>query len=268
MSVEILERRRTFISSRRRNHDRSLAVLRRVLQASLLLVVFAWAIAAVHFLARNDHVHNNLRETESHGHVSSTSPIPIGHVPDLENDHTVMVALELEINDLTTLTIRIAVTPSECPKAYEFITWMIENQRTECHPCTIYRGEPVPAYWGSTAYPDRWDRGGRWGPPYALVQGGFPNHRIAHVEREAHRPVIERGMVAWAGPQGVHFFIALAHHPEWGHEHTVWGQVLEEDMALVDALVDGSRPLKVLQNNEPVVTNFVNPMPFLIRRDS
>lgn len=49
------------------------------------------------------------------------------------------------------------------------------------------------------------------------------------------QPIIRRGMIAWAGGGGgSDAFIALAHHPEWGHGHTVWGEVLAEDMAVVD----------------------------------
>ena len=178
-----------------------------------------------------------------------------------------IVALDLELDHSHTITVRISVFPNKCPKAYEFLTWMIENQNTECRPCTLYRGEPTPSYWGSADYPDQWDNGGHWGPPYALVQRGFLNTRIEHVERVCHRPAIVRGMVMWAGSRGVHFFVALASHPEWGRKHTVWGRVLEEDILLVDALVNGEghRPLKVLEKNVPVVTNFVDPMPFKIR---
>jgi hypothetical protein len=43
---------------------------------------------------------------------------------------------------------------------------------------------------------------------------------------EPHQPIIERGMMAWAGGKGGHhFFIALAQHPEWEHGHTIWGKV-------------------------------------------
>ena len=33
----------------------------------------------------------------------------------------------------------------------------------------FYRAEPVPSHWGSLEEPDSWS-GGRWGPPYALLQ--------------------------------------------------------------------------------------------------
>mmetsp|Transcript_17636 Transcript_17636/g.35237 ORF Transcript_17636/g.35237 Transcript_17636/m.35237 type:complete len:270 (-) Transcript_17636:1996-2805(-) len=176
-----------------------------------------------------------------------------------DNQH--ILSLTLDISPPT--KIRIAVLKDKCPKAYEFLSFMVENQQqTECNPCTIYRGEPVPTYWGSKDYPDRYFDKGRWGPPYALVQGGLVNSKLNTVEQDNHRPkVLQRGMVAWAGGNSIHFFIALADHPEWGDVHTAWGEVLPEDMSVVDALVK-ERPLKVLERNNPVLTNFVEPMYF------
>lgn len=174
--------------------------------------------------------------------------------------------LSLTLDDISPpITIRIAVFKNECPKAYEFLSYMVEHQQAECNPCTIYRGEPVPSYWGSKDYPDRYFDGGRWGPPYALVQGGLVNSKYKQVEQDNHRPkVLQRGMVAWAGGNSIHFFIALADHPEWGDFHTVWGEVLNGDMTLVDALVK-EHPLKVLEHNNPVLTNFVEPMHFHLK---
>ena len=37
-------------------------------------------------------------------------------------------------------------------------------------------------------------------------------------------PVLRRGHVCMI-PNGKHFFISLADHPEWGHSHSVWGEV-------------------------------------------
>lgn len=170
--------------------------------------------------------------------------------------------LSLTIETSPPIKIRIAVLKKECPKAYEFLSFMVDNQHTECRPCTIYRGEPVPSYWGSEDYPDRYFDGGRWGPPYALVQGGLVNSKFNKVEQDNHRPkILKRGMVAWAGGNSIHFFIALADHPEWGDVHTAWGKVLMEDMPLVDKLVK-ERPLKVLARNNPVLMYFVEPMQF------
>ena len=46
-------------------------------------------------------------------------------------------------------------------------------------------------------------------------------------------------MIAWAGGGGgPDAFIALANHPEWGHGHTVWGEVRDaQGMAGKDSLI-------------------------------
>lgn len=174
-----------------------------------------------------------------------------------------MIALDLQLQP--PLSIRLRLFKEKAPHAARFVEQLIENQNFE--ECTIYRGEPVPAHWGSLDRPDRWDNGGRWGPPYALIQGGFlsGNKHIIDAVAEPNNPAIERGLVAWAGGKGgPHFFIALAPHPEWGHDHTVWAEVLEEDMANVHSLLE--RPLQILTSNNPVVTNFVDPIPFTMRK--
>ena len=224
----------------------------------VVVVVLWWISLALHFLLQDE------IEMESIGHQQNSN----SNLRSLPLQSSLLDQHIISLNLLNThQTIRISILAKECPKAYQFIKWLTKNQQTKCQACTLYRGEPVPAYWGSADYPDRWDNGGRWGPPYALVQGGFVNSQIKQVEMDQHRPPIKRGMVAWAGGQqgvGIHFFIALADHPEWGNEHTVWGYVLEEDLHLMDALVK-ERPLKVLEHNVPVITNFVDPIPFKIK---
>ena len=182
------------------------------------------------------------------------------------------------------MDIPIELYTQETPQATAYLralatTDLVEPGITEC---TLYRGEPIPEYWGSTLYPDRYVEGGRWGPPYALVQGQLvfpknPNNQNVQVPpAEPYHPMIERGMVAWAGGAGgPHFFIALAKHPEWGHEHTVFGRVVVEEtttptnigiMTQLDALVDGHRPLvTTAPQHLPIVTNFVTPIPITVR---
>lgn len=147
-----------------------------------------------------------------------------------------------------------------------------------CNGCRFYRAEPVPPNWGSLDSPDSWD-GGRWGPPYALLQGSFmpsssdaaaaagelPKAPPAELDRKA-RPLIRRGMIAWAGggggPDG---FIALADHPEWGHGHTVWGEVVSEDMGVIDKFMR-ERAIKVENWGSINASVFVKALPFSLRR--
>ncbi len=68
----------------------------------------------------------------------------------------------------------------------------------------FYRAEPVPKHWGSLEWPDNYF-GGRWGPPYALLQGslrpsGSQVKPAAADLGQAARPVIRRGMLAWVLP--------------------------------------------------------------------
>lgn len=177
-----------------------------------------------------------------------------------------LVALDLNLDDNDTIRIRMKLFEQQAPDAARFIRQVI---REGCKKCTIYRGEPVPEYWGSPDYPDRYFNGGRWGPPYALIQGQLiiaNADNYANAKAEPNRPVIERGMVAWAGGQGgPHFFIALAHHPEWEHGHTVFAQVLSDDMKYLDQLVE-TLPLQTTKPKQPpIVTNFVEPISFTIQ---
>lgn len=129
----------------------------------------------------------------------------------------------------------------------------------------FYRAEPVPKHWGSLEWPDNYF-GGRWGPPYALLQGSLrptgTRVKASNADRSQQaRPVIRRGMLAWAGGAGgPDFFIALAQHPEWGNGHTVFAEAFAEDMAVIDALM--RRPLRVSNWGSINATELVTPMPF------
>lgn len=135
----------------------------------------------------------------------------------------------------------------------------------------FYRAEPVPAQWGSLDLPDSWS-GGRWGPPYALLQGSFRPEDSAGLppspgadRSPAAMPLIKRGHLAWAGGGGgPDAFIALAEHPEWGHSHTVFGTVHESDMAVVDELMR-TRPIRVESWGAINASVFVTPLPFTLR---
>ena len=127
----------------------------------------------------------------------------------------------------------------------------------------FYRAEPVPGRWGSLDWPDNY-LGGRWGPPYALLQGSLRPRgtrvRPSSADRgPGAKPIIRRGMVAWAGGQGgPDFFIALAQHPEWGNGHTVWADCL--DMGVIDAIM--RRPLRVSNWGSINATELITPVPF------
>lgn len=169
--------------------------------------------------------------------------------------------------------VRVRLFAEAAPLAAAFIR-AVAREAPSCAGCRFYRAEPVPAGWGSRELPDSWS-GGRWGPPYALMQGSFmptkpddpqgtlPAKPPAELSQKA-RPLIRRGMLAWAGggggPDG---FIALAEHPEWGHGHTVWGEVVADDMPIVDQLMQ--RPIRSEDWGSITASVFVAPLPFQLR---
>ena len=142
-----------------------------------------------------------------------------------------------------------------------------------CAPCRFYRAEPVPPFWGDAARPDS-SFGGRWGPPYALLQGSIGRHpalapRAADAGAGARPAPLRRGQLAWAGGASANladFFVALADHPEWGHAHTVFGEVVDADMAVADRIVQlPRRTNKPARPSDPEVTQLVEPVPFALR---
>ena len=77
--------------------------------------------------------------------------------------------------------IRLRLRPKS-PKAVAWVEGLLD-QHGDCTGCTFYRAEPVPKHWGSLEWPDTYS-GGRWGPPYALLQGGLS-------AQGAHRSMVQ-----------------------------------------------------------------------------
>lgn len=75
---------------------------------------------------------------------------------------------------------------------------------------------------------------------------------------------MRRGMVAWAGgASGPAFFVALADHPEWGRGHTVFADVVGEDMPVVERIV--AQPAKTGTGSIPI-TNLITPVKISLER--
>ncbi|XP_017614153.1 uncharacterized protein LOC108459308 isoform X4 [Gossypium arboreum] len=102
-----------------------------------------------------------------------------------------------------------------------------------CAGCQFYRAE---------SRGNSWDLQGNhiehapYGPPYALIQGTVDAYGTVFkdIPQEAC-PTIRRGSIAWVG-SGPDFFISLANHHEWKKAYTVFGQVLPEDMEIVEKI--------------------------------
>ena len=71
-------------------------------------------------------------------------------------------------------------------------------------------------------------------------------------------------MVAWAGgASGPAFFVALADHPEWGRGHTVFADVVSDDMGIVERIV--REPTKTAPGKIPI-TNLLQPVKITLEK--
>lgn len=120
------------------------------------------------------------------------------------------------------------------------LSWACANKTRQCEAnmqsSRQADAQPFDEYGLHVMNLNQGGRGGQVGPPYALVQGvlapsgtKFPDNLM-----ESHQRV-QRGMVGWV-EGGPHFFISLANHDEWQARHAIFGQVLAEDMAVVEEL--------------------------------
>ena len=118
---------------------------------------------------------------------------------------------------------------------------------------SFYRSEAMPE-------PGAIDNFGGPGPPYALVQGRLDGTHRSDLPRES-APKVRRGDACLIGG-GPDFFIAVGDHPEWGHGHTVWGEVDLDEMAAVDAIT--RRRVRKETWGETHVTVLVDPLRFTL----
>ena len=65
------------------------------------------------------------------------------------------------------------------------------------------------------------------------------------------------------GASGPAFFVALADHPEWGRGHTVFADVVGEDMPVVERIV--AQPATTGTGSIPI-TNLVTPVKISLER--
>jgi hypothetical protein len=87
----------------------------------------------------------------------------------------------------------------------------------------FYRSEAVPEVGAIDNY-------GGPGPPYALIQASQTGRMsVGRMPRE-FAPLVERGFACLIG-EGPDWFIAIDKHHEWGHGHSVWG-IVEDDESL------------------------------------
>nr|KJB40965.1 hypothetical protein B456_007G085200 [Gossypium raimondii] len=134
-----------------------------------------------------------------------------------------------------------------------------------CAGCQFYRAE---------SRGNSWDLQGNhiehapYGPPYALIQGTVDAYGTVFkdIPQEAC-PTIRRGSIAWVG-SGPDFFISLANHHEWKKAYTVFGQVLPEDMEIVEKISQLPTIPDVWSNVKVAVLERPVPLRFIRMRKS
>ena len=121
-----------------------------------------------------------------------------------------------------------------------------------CAGCVFHLAEAIPE-------PGARDQWGGPGPPYALVQGRLGGGGARSDLPREGSPTVRRGDACVVGG-GPDFFIATAAHEEWGHAHTVFGEVSEADMDVVERIV--RLPVEHQTWGETRVTALEKKLPF------
>ena len=107
--------------------------------------------------------------------------------------------------------IKITPRPDLSPKIVDIVVELAS--KSSCPACKFYRHEPAPTNFGKDNF---------YGPPYALLQGSMAN--MGELPPFEGSPLVAKGSVCII-PGSKEFFIATAAHEEWGHSHSVWGEV-------------------------------------------
>ncbi|TYG44286.1 hypothetical protein ES288_D11G086300v1 [Gossypium darwinii] len=159
--------------------------------------------------------------------------------------------------------VNVKLFPDCAPHSVYFILELLSLQH--CAGCQFYRAE---------SRGNSWDLQGNhiehapYGPPYALIQGTVDAYGTVFkdIPQEAC-PTIRRGSIAWVG-SGPDFFISLANHHEWKKAYTVFGQVLPEDMEIVEKISQLPTIPDVWSNVKVAVLERPVPLRFIRMRKS
>jgi len=116
----------------------------------------------------------------------------------------------------------------------------------KCAGCNFYRHEHVPADWGKNGF---------YGPPYALLQGSLQDVTADPAFENA--VPIRPGHVCFI-PKCREFFIATAAHTEWGTSHSVWGEVDQESLQMIEKVPFEPSFTRTDNSKPPIVTTWLN----------
>eukprot|EP00522_Entomoneis_paludosa_P012370 CAMPEP_0172455772 /NCGR_PEP_ID=MMETSP1065-20121228/12240_1 /TAXON_ID=265537 /ORGANISM="Amphiprora paludosa, Strain CCMP125" /LENGTH=330 /DNA_ID=CAMNT_0013208249 /DNA_START=77 /DNA_END=1069 /DNA_ORIENTATION=+ len=132
--------------------------------------------------------------------------------------------------------IRIVLRPDYSAESVKYIQDVVNpNGPSRCDRCNFYRAESKGILQGMITSNS---------VPVATQKGSCP-HGLESVPNNCpewdktcgcHGPIMERGYVGWAaGKMGPDFFIDDYRKPAkfWGTQHTVWGQIVDENSLMV-----------------------------------
>jgi len=147
--------------------------------------------------------------------------------------------------------IRIAFRPDLAgPSSIQYVIDVVEaaasksdgniHNGVKCSRCNLYRAEPKLLLQGVIAQHSISSNSVSLGPcPENLPpQSHCPEH---DPNCGCHGPIMTKGMVGWAGGgKGPDFFLNTFDKPVdwWEHQHTVWGELDEESIRVVESAYD------------------------------
>eukprot|EP00271_Cylindrocystis_brebissonii_P010209 TRINITY_DN26331_c0_g1_i1.p1 TRINITY_DN26331_c0_g1~~TRINITY_DN26331_c0_g1_i1.p1 ORF type:complete len:342 (-),score=25.04 TRINITY_DN26331_c0_g1_i1:781-1806(-) len=156
-------------------------------------------------------------------------------------------------------SIRIKLLPTWAPRTVNYIRELVALRH--CTGCQFYRAEGLGKGWDADGLRIQ---GMPAGPPYALLQGSLYTDGIPYKPIPVEgAPLVKRGHLCLVA-EGPDFFISLGEHPEWGHGHTVFGEVLPEDMPIVDELAREKTKATVWADT--AVRELEEPINFAVKR--
>eukprot|EP00558_Chaetoceros_sp_UNC1202_P009426 CAMPEP_0197245254 /NCGR_PEP_ID=MMETSP1429-20130617/10096_1 /TAXON_ID=49237 /ORGANISM="Chaetoceros sp., Strain UNC1202" /LENGTH=226 /DNA_ID=CAMNT_0042705715 /DNA_START=195 /DNA_END=875 /DNA_ORIENTATION=+ len=126
----------------------------------------------------------------------------------------------------------IELKPSWALDSVKYIQKLLQSQE-QCQNCRLYRAEQHGILQGVLRKPDV--------QPNEVLGDCPENTKLFKPNNPCHGPMMTRGMVGWAaGKGGPDFFIHNYDRAAdwWGHEHTVWGQVIDESLEVVSKILD------------------------------
>lgn len=115
-------------------------VSRLAVASSFVALLLLWIFGSAHLPSKQATAGGSRLRVAGDSHGGLETPQDRAEVADVGGQSVIALFLDEKPKD----AIRIAVLDEECPLAAEFISWIVDNQKTDCHACTIYRGEPVP----------------------------------------------------------------------------------------------------------------------------